>query len=321
MKETPFPFTVCATSALGASPPARKRAKAARNAAWSCPSTVSTSQPNARSFASRSPSATISSVGLSDWTSLRSTTTQSLPRRSCAAAWSASQFWPSWSSPSPGHHDDEPLPAEPALRERDPAALGDAHPERARARLDPGHADVRVPVEPAEAAEAKQALARDDAEREERRVQARHVVALGREEDVAVGIVESALGDVQLVEQELGDDVERAERRAEVAGAGALHRDERVQPARVGKERQLRVGVDVGGAQTIELGLRDEAQVRHPTGDRSRRVRPASSGVRRRRRVGVFWRPVQTRSTGWNPGSGQDGAGRPSSRSRFSCSV
>ena len=108
-----------------------------------------------------------------------------------------------------------------------------------------------MPVEPAQAAEAKQALARDDAEREERGIQARHVVALGREEDVAVGIVESALDDVQLVEQELRDDVERAERRAEVTGAGALHRDERVQPAGIGKERQLRVGVDVGGAYAV----------------------------------------------------------------------
>ena len=161
------------------------------------------------------------------------------------------------------HHDDQPLPAEPTLRERDPTALGDAHAERAGARLDPRHSDVRVPVEPAQAAEAKQALARDDAEREERGIQARHVVALGREEDVAVGIVESALDDVQLVEQELRDDVERAERRAEVTGAGALHRDERVQPAGIGKERQLRVGVDVGGAYAVELSLRDEAQVRH----------------------------------------------------------
>ena len=121
-----------------------------------------------------------------------------------------------------------------------------------------------MPVEAAEAAEAQQALARDHAERVERRVQARDVVALGREEDVAVGIVEPALGDVQLVEEQVRDDVERAERRAEVAGAGALHRDERVQPAHVGEEREPRVGVDVGGAHAIELGLRDEAQIRHP---------------------------------------------------------
>ena len=103
----------------------------------------------------------------------------------------------------------------------------------------------------------------NDAEREERRVQPGHVVALRREEHVAVGIVEAALGDVELVEQQVGDDVERAERGAEMPRAGALHGNERVQPARVGQERQLRVGIDVGGAEAIELGLRDEVQFRH----------------------------------------------------------
>jgi len=88
-------------------------------------------------------------------------------------------------------------------------------------------------------------------------------VALGREEDVAVGIVEAALGDVQLVEQKMRDDVQRAERRAEVPRAGALDRDEGVQSAGVGEERELRVGIDVRGAQTIELGLWDEEQIRH----------------------------------------------------------
>jgi len=53
--------------------------------------------------------------------------------------------------PVPRHDDDTPSAAEPALRERDPASLGDAHPERARARLDPRHADVGMTVEAAEA--------------------------------------------------------------------------------------------------------------------------------------------------------------------------
>ena len=73
----------------------------------------------------------------------------------------------------PGHHDDAAAAAEPTLRERDPAALRDAHPERPRVRLDPGDSDVRMPVEAVEAAEAKQALVRDHAEREERRVEPR----------------------------------------------------------------------------------------------------------------------------------------------------
>ena len=165
--------------------------------------------------------------------------------------------------PVPGHDDDPPATTEQALRERDPAPLRDAHPERSRARLDPGHADVRMPVEPAQATQPEQTLARDDTEREEHRVQPGHVVALRREEDVAVGVVETELGDVQLVEQEVRDDVERAEGGAEVARAGALHGDEGVETAGVGEQRELRVGIDLGRAQTIELGLRDEAQIRH----------------------------------------------------------
>ena len=48
-----------------------------------------------------------------------------------------------------------------------------------------------------------------------------------------------------------------------MARAGPLHGDERVQPAHVGEERELRVAVDVGGADAIELGLRDQAEIRH----------------------------------------------------------
>ena len=100
-------------------------------------------------------------------------------------------------------------------------------------------------------------------EREERRVQPGHVVALGREEDVAVRIVEAALGDVQLVEEKVRDDVERAERRAEVPRAGALDGDERVQPACIGEQREPGVVIDVGAAKSVELWLGDEAQIRH----------------------------------------------------------
>ena len=88
-------------------------------------------------------------------------------------------------------------------------------------------------------------------------------MALRREEDVAVGVLEPPVSDVQLGEEEVRNEVERAEGGAEVSRAGALHCDEGVQPARVGKQRQLRVGVDVGCAEAIELGLRDEAQIRH----------------------------------------------------------
>ena len=77
------------------------------------------------------------------------------------------------------------------LRPGDPAALRDAHPERAGVRLDPRHADVRVPVEPAEAPQPQQPLGRDHAERVQGRVEPGHVVALRREVDVAVGVAPS----------------------------------------------------------------------------------------------------------------------------------
>ena len=124
------------------------------------------------------------------------------------------------------HHDDAAASAEPSLRPGDTAALGDAHPERARVRLDPGDADVRMAVEPVDATEPQEPLAGDHAEREERRVEPRDVVALRGEEDVAVGVVEADLRDVQLLEEQVRDDVQRAEARSEVAGAGALHGDE-----------------------------------------------------------------------------------------------
>ena len=162
-----------------------------------------------------------------------------------------------------GHHDDPAAAAEPALGERDSRALRDAHAERAGVRLDPGHADVRMPVEAAEAAQAEQPLLRHDTQREECRVQAGDVVALGREEDVAVRIVEAALGDVQLVEEKVRDDVERAERRPEMPRACALHGDERVQPAHIGEQREPGVLIDVGASKSVEFGLGDEAQIRH----------------------------------------------------------
>ena len=137
MNETPLPLIVCATSTFGASPAGAEVARTPRrSAAWSCPSHVSTCQPNARSFASRSPSARISSVGLSDWSSLRSTTTQRLPSRSCAAGLQRLPVLSFLQLAVAGHHDDAAAAAEEALCPGHPPALGDAHAERARVRLD-----------------------------------------------------------------------------------------------------------------------------------------------------------------------------------------
>ena len=145
-----------------------------------------------------------------------------------------------------GHDDDAPSATEVSLRPRDPTRLRDPHPERAGVRLDPRHAHVWVTVEAAEPAEPQQPLGRDHAERVERCVEARDVMALGREEDVAVGGVEADLGDVEVLPEEVGDEVEGAEGRAEMPGAGPLDRDERVRAgtcprgARAGCRRRAR---------------------------------------------------------------------------------
>ena len=51
-------------------------------------------------------------------------------------------------------HDDASAAAEEGLRPGHAAALRDAHPERARVRLDAGGPDIRMAVEAAEAAQA-----------------------------------------------------------------------------------------------------------------------------------------------------------------------
>ena len=57
-----------------------------------------------------------------------------------------------------GHHDHAPAAAEERLGPGHAAALGDPHAERARVGLDARHADVRMPVEPALAAQPQQPL-------------------------------------------------------------------------------------------------------------------------------------------------------------------
>ena len=92
MNDTPLPLIVCASKSFGWSTSEWKSSNASRSRTWSWPSQTSTYQPKRRTFSSRSPSARISSVGLSDWSSLRSTITIRLPIASCAPACSASQF-------------------------------------------------------------------------------------------------------------------------------------------------------------------------------------------------------------------------------------
>ena len=99
------------------------------------------------------------------------------------------------------------------------------------------------------------------------------VVALRREEDVAVGAVEAQLADVELFEQEVGDDVERAEARAEMAGSSTLHGDQGVQAAHVRYEGEALVAtvVAVGhrpdrlGGYQRQVGHRGRTVPRVPT--------------------------------------------------------
>ncbi len=90
-----------------------------------------------------------------------------------------------------------------------------------------------------------------------------HVVALGREVDVAIGMLPAETRRVQLLEEKPRDDVHRAEARPEVPGAGTLDRDERIEAAHVGSGRQSQIGVVVNGEHAIELGSGDDVELRH----------------------------------------------------------
>ena len=162
-----------------------------------------------------------------------------------------------------GHHDDDAVATGASLRPRDAAPLGDAHAERARVRLDSRNDDVGMPVEATEPAKPREPLGRKHAEPVERCIQTWHVVALRREEHVAVRIVETDLRDVQLAVEQVDDDVERTEARAEMPGSGTLHRDERVQPADGREKRQSFVGLAVRGANGVDVSFRDERELRH----------------------------------------------------------
>ena len=121
-------------------------------------------------------------------------------------------------------------------------------------------------VETTEPAEPQQTLTRNHAERVERRVEAGHVVTLRGEVHVAIDGVPPDRGGVQLLEEEQRNDVHRAERRAEVTRPRTLDRDESVEPARVCEEREAVVARDVSFANSIELGLGRQVQIRHERG-------------------------------------------------------
>ncbi len=71
-------------------------------------------------------------------------------------------------------------------------------------------------VEAPEPPKAQEPLQRNDPQSDEGCVEARDIVPLRGEEDVAVRVIEPELGDVQLLVEEVHHEVERAEARAEM---------------------------------------------------------------------------------------------------------
>ena len=120
-----------------------------------------------------------------------------------------------------------------------------------------------MPVEPAEATQSQQPVERDHAQGEERRVQPRHVVSLGREVDVAIRMLPAETRRVQLLEEKPGDDVHRAEARPEMPGTGTFDCNERIEAAHIGGCRQPQVGIVRNGEHAIELGSGDYVELRH----------------------------------------------------------
>src|SRR4029078_10373051 len=106
-------------------------------------------------------------------------------------------------------------------------------------------------------------------------------------------------------------DVQGAEGRAQVPRARLLDGDERGQPARVGEQGERSVAIGVGRAEAIELGLRDQAEIRHrletvadaptvlrPSGDPGRlRSRAARTRARPAPRTRPPRRPRETSTT------------------------
>jgi hypothetical protein len=137
----------------------------------------------------------------------------------------------------------QPPGADEALR------LGDAHAQRAGARVDLRHRrDVGVAGQAAEAAQAVDEVEVDAAHSGEHRVHRRRVVALGGERHVVVA---------EDLEVQPREHVEAAEARAEVARARAHDHRQDVQAACVGERGRPRDRVGVERADAPELARRD----------------------------------------------------------------
>ena len=151
MNETPLPLIVCAIRTPGVPSSSRQSVrKASRSAPWSCPSQVTTRQPNATQLRLEALEredllgrlVRLELVAVDDDEQPPDPLVRRRLERLPVLAFLQLAV--------ARHHDDAAAAAEMALRPRDPARLGDPHPERAGVRLDPGDADVGVPVEPPE---------------------------------------------------------------------------------------------------------------------------------------------------------------------------
>ena len=152
------------------------------------------------------------------------------------------------------HHDHATVAAKPALGKRDPP------PSRCPSRAIPSSPRYRGPRCPGgrrapRGGGAAAGVPSGQPRALERRVEPRHVVALRREEDVALGSSNPRSATSSSSNRRWTTDVEGAEGRAEVARPCTLHGHERVQAARVREQRELRVGVDVRRTQAISSGF------------------------------------------------------------------
>ena len=254
MKPTPAPFTVSATRIFGRSPArASSSSRAADRAATSLPSHRATSQPNARSFASRSPWSETSATQVSDWILLwsddRGDLAEALVRR-------LGQRLPELTLLElavAGEHPDAAALAPEAGGASESLRLRDPHPERPGVRVHLGRGrDVRMARQAAEPAQPVELLERKPLGPDQHRIERGRVVALRGVVDVVAA---------QHLEVQPRHDVDRAEARADVARARPHDHVEDVDPAGVGEGVGALDRIGVEPAQAAQLVERHVAQV------------------------------------------------------------
>ena len=95
-------------------------------------------------------------------------------------------------------------------------------------------------------------------------VQARHIVSLGGEIDVPVGIIGAELRHVHLVVVQVDHDIHGTEAGPQVPGTGNLDRRQRVRATHVGDERQHLRRLHAAVSDPFEFRQRNDLHSRHP---------------------------------------------------------